>query len=834
MITDNELSDQVVSKIWNSFFHFFLDEKSYSFLVAQCQTLIEVSESIAAWNDSKYSRFIRICNVNTLLELHRHWELYVQAGQLSSAKKDRLKEMVSSSIKTTRATQKGYFPCRSAGPYFIKSTEPASQVFHHYWKTGITSLNPQDVSAATLVNPTFVYSLTGEGFALHYGTSPIAPFHLAPAFLDSKSDTPTMPELVGCAKSQFSRWIKYFRGFVLGKSKKFTIRLFAGDALFLCQALLHHVGVEKVPSTLTVAPWNTTPLALDAGDYDHSNDGAPTTFNIIETSNIMDHVGLLNVLVAAVPLLSSNPSATLFTEALLSTGEDATKSLTLQFCADVSTMSLLLDLAPINYLSNFNTRSNAEEIMSNKLSTSFGQYHERIVWKRPTTGDSTIASQPHLPFCIPISFEPQNLGKLLFDVYLKMFSSDDTESRLSNPLKPLNELVYYVREAFAVFLAIVKRRVNVDWNSTMVSFFERLDTNRTLLMGLSCYQDLCTHLHLAGVYDTDFMRTPCEKVGRFQGWDRVPLTVSVILVVPRDKLKIFSDADRDKVGTPVLHGNLLGRATHNIFASLRVGFGKVTPSGMIARPEVVFEPDPSSWAGTSPLIVSFSVPSRALHIENPDVMSVTLGLRSTPATCVMFLPKLGMFLTVFAAPLMDRSRVFVVPDEPQGLGQSLDKIFATDTHLENTVSVTTDPQSRRATTLTVRANVTDVLTRDILSGGAQVSCHQVSPCVMEIGIGQMKRSLVYPLPVIGSRSKVRIARKSFYVEVLHTHNSYLGFHLTQYVCRLSSQLPSPFNRMASLSIGSQYQSLTRLERLGTYTICSSIASPSWTFRKNPA
>jgi hypothetical protein len=76
----------------------------------------------------------------------------------------------------------------------------------------------------------------------------------------------------------------------------------------------------------------------------------------------MDHVGLLNVLVAVLPLLSPTPSATLFTEALLYTGEDATKSLTIQFCADVSTMSLLLDLAPINYLSNFNTRSNAEEI----------------------------------------------------------------------------------------------------------------------------------------------------------------------------------------------------------------------------------------------------------------------------------------------------------------------------------------------------------------------------------------------------------------------------------------------------------------------------------------
>jgi hypothetical protein len=772
MITDNELSDQVLSRIWNSFFHFFLDEKSYSFLIAQCQSLIAVSKSITTWNDSKYSKFIRVCNLNTLLELRRHWERYVQADQLSSARKKRLKEMVLSAIKTTKASHhEGYsfYPSRSAGPYFHYSTEPASQVFQHFWKTGITSLNPQDVSAATLVNPTFLYSLTGEGFALHYGTTPISPFHLAPAFLDSKRNTPTMLELVDCAKSQFSSWSKHFRTFVQDKPGKLTIRLFAGDALFLCRALAHHVGTGKVPSNFPVAPWSTAPLLLDGGDYDHSGH-APTSFNVVETSNIMDHIGLLNLLTAVLPLLSPAPSATLFTEALIYTGEDATKSLTIQFCADVSTMSLLLDLSPINYLSNFNTRSNVEEIIAAKLRMGFKQYHERITWKRPTTGDSIIASQPDRPARIPISFEPQNLGKLLFDIYLKMFAFDDTTSRLSNPLQFLktSEVVHYVRESFAVFLAIVKRRVNVDWDSTMTAFFHRLETDRTMMMGMSNYQDLATQLHLAGVYAVEFMRESPTKEGRFRGWTRVPPTVSVILVVPRDKLQVLSDVNPDLTGTPIMHGNLYGRSTHNIFASLRVGFGKVTSSGTNTRPRVVFEPDPSSWTGTSPLIVSFSVPSRALHIEPPDFMSVTLSIRSTPRTSLL-IPKLGMCLKIFEAPLMDRSQVFVVPDEPRGLDESLDRIFTADDNQGNPVSVATDPQGSRATTLTARVNITDVPTRDILSSGAEVSCHQASPCVMEVRIGEKTRSLVYPLPVIGSRSKLRIARKSFYVEVLYLH-----------------------------------------------------------------
>ena len=195
MVMDNELSDGVLSKIWNSFFHFFLDEASYSFLIAQCRTLLEVSESITAWNDSKHSKFLRMCNVNTLLELRRHWKLYVQASQLSSVGKKRLKEMVLSGIRATKSTYhssegSGLYPCRSAGPYFPRSTKPTSQVFTHFWKTGITSLNPRDIAAATLVNPTFVYSLTGEGFALHYGAQDLPLILVQRAIVDGHGFTP--------------------------------------------------------------------------------------------------------------------------------------------------------------------------------------------------------------------------------------------------------------------------------------------------------------------------------------------------------------------------------------------------------------------------------------------------------------------------------------------------------------------------------------------------------------------------------------------------------------------------------------------------------------------
>jgi hypothetical protein len=51
----------------------------------------------------------------------------------------------------------------------------------------------------------------------------------------------------------------------------------------------------------------------------------------------------------------------------------------------------------------------------------------------------------------------------------------------------------------------------------MDSFFDQIGHDRTLMMGLSNYQDFCTHLHLAGVYDTDFIRSSRHKGGKVPG-----------------------------------------------------------------------------------------------------------------------------------------------------------------------------------------------------------------------------------------------------------------------------------------------------------------------------
>ena len=769
MITGNQLSSDILDKIWNIFFHFFLDDDSATFLEAQCKKLLHESASLDAWNQSEYSSFVRFCSEYTRLELRRHWKLYIDAWKSSSEQKREIKETVSSEMqKVRKKCQISYSGCRSAGPYVWESMVAVSEVYNHFWTTGTTFAGEEALSLAANVNPTFVYSLAGANFAVHFGTTPIAPFHLAPAFLRSKPESTTESDLVDCAKSQFRDWVTSFRTSLGRRPGKIVIRLFCGEALRFCHTLAEYRATGSVAKDQTVAPWNTNPLVFDSPDYTPENTSAPLTFNVIETSNLVDFIGLLNVLIATPPLLSQTYSATLFTETLLCLGDDPTKGFNRQLCIDLPTITLFFDLLPVNYPSNFSSRSNATEIMLHKaFSSSATQYHERLAWRRPATCDA-FASTLNVPTLRRVAFEPLSIAKLLLRIYLRMFSSDDRSSLLDDS-KSITELLieYYIRETFVALVATIKRIVIVDWKTTLDMFIALLEKTKStfMVMGMHYHQELCAQLHLAGIYTVYAMTKEVTKQGRFEGWSQVPPTVFVTLVVPRERIQVLLDMDRAKLSAPIMQASLQGRGAHSSFSSIKVGFGTVRNCGTDSNPRITFDADPSGWAGSSPLVVSFSLPSWTLHVEAPGNMIVALSLRSSPQN-TRLIPKFGMSLHIYTARLMDTSAVFVVPEEPHGMCHQLRNLSTPAGGSDGCeISAIMDTEGEQVSRLTARADILDGPARIALSSGAPVTSRQVSPCTIEISIGPEKRRLVYPLPVVAVLSKLRIARKSCYIEV---------------------------------------------------------------------
>ncbi len=70
-----------------------------------------------------------------------------------------------------------------------------------------------------------------------------------------------------------------------------------------------------------------------------------TVYDVIDTSNVMDHVGLLNLLCAVVPLLSGRRNSVLYTESRLQGAEVSGKLLETLLHSNVTMSSLLFGIA---------------------------------------------------------------------------------------------------------------------------------------------------------------------------------------------------------------------------------------------------------------------------------------------------------------------------------------------------------------------------------------------------------------------------------------------------------------------------------------------------------
>ena len=374
--------------VWDIFFHMRLDTDSHSALIEQCKKLVRLSETLQHWVDSPYGPFLKMCTEYTLTELRRHWSLYIDMQDLP---RQRLKAIRDAFTKQSKSTLQKFQTilgaARSSGPLMIHAAQVTSEQFRKYWSTGTTFSDPKQIAAAAaLLNPTFVYSLGGEGCSVHYGIDPIVPFHLAALFGNAKGSV-SVPDVVKAAKSEFGDWCAAFHAAISSPVAAGTpvTRFFLGEATAVCRAVRAFAETKTLNLGVPVAQWKTQLIQLSEDQYVSGD--APATFNVIETSNLDDHIGLLNVLIATVPLLSNARSSVLYTESLLARGQDATKEFAERLYADITTIGLLIGICPVDYLSGFTSRCNTHELMTyqfqHKLKEDVKQFHQVTTWKSP-------------------------------------------------------------------------------------------------------------------------------------------------------------------------------------------------------------------------------------------------------------------------------------------------------------------------------------------------------------------------------------------------------------------------------------------------------------------
>ncbi|KAF8554137.1 hypothetical protein OG21DRAFT_1509285 [Imleria badia] len=766
LLADEGAQDRI-DLIWNIFYHFVLDRKSLSLLIEQCRKLVTLAKDLESWNAGPYAGFLTVCDKRTLAELRRVWSLYVATVDYTPDQRKWFKKNFLDGMKEVQDRRHGNgfvgTSPRSAGPLSHLAVQTVGEQFRKFWSTGITDDGLHSTDQATLVNPTFAFSLSGKEFAVHYGADPVAGFHLAEVFATSHHETPSVlvQKLVRAARGEFSQWctsaIKLLRMTSVMPSK-LVIRMFVGDALKLCQAFSHLNSCGVTATPILSSPWRASRIEFEENQYgEGASTPAPTTFNVIDTSNISDHVGLLNLLVVTIPILSKSPSATLYTEALVSYSDTPTAGILERLCGDMQIMSLLLGIVPSAFLSRFTTRSNVHESLMAFIAGP--QYHEQIAWK-------AIGSE-HL-----ISFTPDQLGRLLFEVYLKMFSDENLARQLPSMSSSATRAFthpHYTRQSFVQQLNHIKSWVETDWSRVMEKFDEEVVQDTSLILGSNLYQEMCCHFHLLDVVTFSTMeqsyiqnlRTKTRST-LFRDWESIPSVVTVVIVIPRSKITAI-ESELRLAGTPVLQCEIRSLNIWNMFMDISAAYGRLemTGTGQTKTATIVEEKEGESTS--SPLIVFFSVGSSTL-LRSPNAV---VGFRTRPSPRTVL--SRSLLEAIFTTPLEDSRHVHLLAEPPfPPIAPSAAKDARTQVARESkrVFSVEMNDSHIEIRSFTTRVDITDPAGQASLSASSSVKLEQTPTQGTRLCIDKYTENIYFPMPVDAANAKFRVARKSMYIELI--------------------------------------------------------------------
>jgi hypothetical protein len=759
-----------VDTIFNIFYHFLISDEDQYILMNHCQELVRVSKTSTEWAASSYGKMHIMCNTLTLTQLRQHWSRYADFPSLPLALRTKFRQEMSDKFKE-RSDQLWLSISRSAGMMWGEAVEPTSEALRHYWTHGTTSTDPAQMSQSNNMNPTFIYSHAGEAFNPHYGTFPAAAFHLFPIFApviesDCGKSKPLSARKVDWTNQvckQFAEWASSYNEIVQDHSESLRIRYCVSDALSLCHSLAFARNEPACSPSNPQYQWTMRPLELDAKL-------CVTSFDVIDTSNLMDHLGILNLLLVCEPLLKHLPTSALYMEGLLAFGGDPAASLAQRLCGDITTICALLNLTPRASLSGFSSASVVHELIWNAGAED--QFHDRFVWCRPGS------FHDEGPVVGTFDVEPRELGRILFEVYNQMFPGEGFMDIMQKGADLVRYVKHYTRGTYGYFVHAVKDRLRMSqsrWLQAMDNLFDRIESDRTRIIGGNYLQELYLVMHLHGLYTTPVLSPEWDKrmpqipgrVSLFEGWKEKAAVVCVILEVPRKALQPLLDVGVQDVPLECNTFNGTGQ-TSSFSATLHAVLGHVQsePQGLTKVTIVEdLRSGPAKVTGARSLVLSFLVPAWVLVL--PDTR-ITVSARPNPLTMSKLLPKLGLQLEIFSSPVTDTKYVHILPERPDLSGELRAMAYSkypTDLNFRDMTCVAqvagTTPS---ISSMTAKVDFSTQYA-EALSPSATVIARQVSLCIMAIAVEDNQFEVRFPYPIFGPGHKLRIARKSRYVEV---------------------------------------------------------------------
>lgn len=772
-----------------------VDEGSLNLLHDQALKLLSTAATAEEWNRGKYGATIRFCDSYTFSQVSKLWRAYALRPSDGQAFKEH-QEKLRHGFRRAREIQNDlvggasvYSGLRSAAPRADVALKDVDSAYETFWKTGSSRQHQQE--KLTHYNPMF--STIDPRYVLHYGTDPVIGYHLATAYIGLSGDSLLKPDkkkagnMGACFSAAFSQFLEFMKA-VQKSAATLTVRFVISDALALCHTLQHaHVykGSRSAGWYRGFRTWE--PLVLDTDDYssDSTKTATPLLFDVIDTSNLTDHLGCLNLLTGASPLLKLKPTSTLSTEILVKrkTNIDEYKKELLH--GDIPTVALLLSISPVEIWTGTTAVSGFDErlVMEIAGSSQAGQSRFVLHWKS-TASHGTHKNQSCSNHRSPLTFEPKELAKLLFQMFQGIFHCENPIHWLSDTENELQREAYsyYTRPSFVAILGVIRRQSMVDWDNFMRELYNLIMVNMqeyslSYMAEMMVYMDL---LGLRPVVDSELITRPelSHPSCPLRHWASVPSIMCVTMVVPRKHLGVFKNMPIQN-GSPIVQMVLraLDLRTQTYYMNIQAAFGHIKTVGDRYSENLALEVenDDAKWDGRAPLIVSATVPS-SVALQKLDLSTeVIFALSHSPHAIANFGSRLGLDLAISRSTLASED-VYITKHRPNmSTHISFSGIAATspvpepvrdETQIQFHAQLTTD-QSRLASIM-AHVDIAPGKLQDTLRSGAGIQVSQVSTFEISISFtnGTMVKRVQFPIPISITGGKTRIARKSSYVEYI--------------------------------------------------------------------
>lgn len=265
----------------------------------------------------------------------------------------------------------------------------------------------------------------------------------------------------------------------------------AADCFALCHTLQHNIQTGEPSSHFYRRQLCAEELSLDADEY--AKTSTPKVFDVIDTSNLSDIVGALNIIISASPLLKDAPWATLYTETIPKTADSDRERFEELLCGATTTVSTLLGISPTEYWTNATAVASVSDYVMQAAAAAMSSKQQppgvlrRFAWKSNKHLSGQTSTQP-------LNVKDTELVALIHSIYRTMFIGEHPSSLLSlsreKQLNAVMKLAYakYHRGSLVAFIKSLLQLVGVDKASVCRQVLDKVASDSVPVFGSNFMQ----------------------------------------------------------------------------------------------------------------------------------------------------------------------------------------------------------------------------------------------------------------------------------------------------------------------------------------------------------